>query len=116
MIKHQESERFEHSLENSFYQLADRLTSSLNPDEYLTINLDSERSQFTRFNHAKVRQTGVVADGNITISLIFNQREAFAEFPFTGDRAVDEQIAIDSLSYLRDEVAQIPENPYVVLP
>ena len=120
MIKHQESEHIEHSLENSlensFYQLADRLTSSLNPDEYLTINLDSERSQFTRFNHAKVRQTGVVADGNITISLIFNQREAFAEFPFTGDRAVDEQIAINSLAYLRDEVAQIPENPYVVLP
>lgn len=112
MIRHHEEQELEHS----FYVLADLLTSSIAPDEYLTINLDSERSQFIRFNHAKVRQTGVVADGNITITLIFNQREAYAEFPFTGDRVVDGKLAIDNLNYLRQEVAQIPENPYLVIP
>ena len=112
MIRHLE----EQNLEYAFYQLADRLIDCLHNDEHLTINLDSERSQFTRFNHAKVRQSGVVADGNVTISLIFNQREAYAEFPFTGNLSTDIAIAITSLDYLRQEVAQIPENPYLVLP
>ncbi len=106
----------EQALEHSFYQLADRLIESLRHDEHLTINLSGERSQFTRFNHAKVRQSGLVEDGNVTISLISNQREAYAEFPFTGDREVDITCAIAHLDYLRQEVTQIPENPYLVIP
>ena len=111
---HRHSE--EQNLEQGFYQLADRLINHLHQDEHLTIKLESERSQFTRFNHAKVRQSGVVADGNVTISLIFNQREAYAEFPFTSDLEIDWNYAIASLDYLRNEVAQIPENPYLVIP
>ena len=112
MTRHPE----EQGLEHSFYQLADRLIETLHHSEHLTINLSSEHSQFTRFNHAKVRQSGLVEDGNVTISLISNQREAHAEFPFTGDREVDITCAIANLDYLRQEVAQIPENPYLVIP
>ncbi|OIP75553.1 MAG: Zn-dependent protease [Oscillatoriales cyanobacterium CG2_30_44_21] len=104
------------NLEQTFYQLADRLVDSLVSGEYLTISLDSEQSQFTRFNKAKVRQSGVVADGNVRISLIHNQREAYAEFPFTGYLATDLDYGLSSLNYLRQEVAQLPENPYCVLP
>ncbi len=111
MVKHMQEQ-----LEQAFYQLADRLIDSLCNGEHLTINLESERSQFTRFNNAKVRQSGVVADGNVTISLIYNQREAYAKFPFTGDREIDHNYAIVNLDYLRQEVAQIPENPYLVIP
>lgn len=106
----------EQTLEQAFYQLTDHLINSLHNGEHLTINLSSERSQFTRFNHAKVRQSGVVADGNVNISLIHNQREAYAKFPFTGDRELDIVYAQESLNYLRQEVAQIPENPYLVIP
>ena len=104
------------NLEKTFYQLADRLIDSLVSDEYLTISLDAEHSQFTRFNNAKVRQSGVVTDGNVRISLISNQREAYAEFPFTGYIGVDQDYGLASLDYLRQEVAQLPENPYCVLP
>ncbi len=106
----------EQTLERAFYQLADYLIDSLHYGEYLTISLASERSQFTRFNHAKVRQSGLVADGNVTISLIYNQREAYAEFPFTSDRSIDIAYATASLNYLRQEVVQLPENPYLVIP
>ena len=106
----------EQGLEYAFYRLTDHLIDSLHKDEHLTINLESERSQFTRFNNAKVRQSGVVADGNVTISLIYNQREAHAKFPFTGDLETDQACAIANLNYLRQEVAQIPENPYLVIP
>ncbi len=104
------------ALEHVFYQLADRLIDRLERGEHLTISLESERSQFTRFNHAKVRQSGVVADGNITISLIYNQRESYAKFPFTGNLQIDEACAIANLDYLRQEIRQIPENPYLVIP
>lgn len=103
-------------IEAGFNKLADYLVGSLSKDEHLTISLNSERSQFTRFNHAKVRQTGAVADGTMSLNLIFNQREATAAFPFTGDWTVDSTRALDNLSYLRHEVAQLPENPYAVLP
>ena len=116
MDRYLEEQTLGYVLEQAFYELSDRLIDSLHNGEYLTINLDSERSQFTRFNNAKVRQSGLVADGNVTISLIFNQREAYAEFPFTGDREIDIACAIANLAYLRQEVAQIPENPYLVLP
>lgn len=106
----------EQNLEHAFYQLADHLIDSLQIGEHLTINLDSERSQFTRFNNAKVRQSGVVADGNMTISLVADQCEAHAEFPFTGDFDIDQARAIANLEHLRKEVSQIPENPYVVIP
>lgn len=116
MSLHLEEPNLGGGLEEAFYELADRLIDSLVQGEHLTINLDSERSQFTRFNNAKVRQSGVVADGNVTISLISNQREAFAEFPFTGDCQIDITYALENLDYLRQEVAQIPENPYLVIP
>jgi predicted Zn-dependent protease len=103
-------------IEAGFNKLADYLVGSLSKDEHLTISLNSERSQFTRFNHARVRQTGAVADGTMSLNLICNQREASAAFPFTGDWTVDSTRALDNLSYLRQEVAQIPENPYAVLP
>jgi predicted Zn-dependent protease len=103
-------------IEAGFNKLADYLVGCLHRDEHLTISLNCERSQFTRFNHAKVRQTGLVADGMASLSLICDQREANAAFPFTGDWTVDSTRALDNLDYLRQEVAQLPENPYVVLP
>ncbi len=112
MIRHSE----EQNLEQEFYQITDYLVDRLHSGEHLTINLASERSQFTRFNHAKVRQSGMVADGDITLTLISNQREAYAKFPFTGDRDLDSANASQSLDYLRQEVHQLPENPYIVIP
>jgi predicted Zn-dependent protease len=103
-------------IEAGFNKLADYLVGCLHRDEHLNLSLNCERSQFTRFNHAKVRQTGLVADGSASLNLICDRREANATFPFTGDWTVDSTRALDNLDYLRQEVAQLPENPYVVLP
>jgi predicted Zn-dependent protease len=103
-------------LEQTFNQVVDALLNDLSQDEQMTISLQSERSQFTRFNRARVRQSGLVADGELSVNLICDRREAYAEFPFTGDPEVDIPVALQNLDYLRKEVAQLPENPYTIAP
>ncbi|MEL4894621.1 TldD/PmbA family protein [Crocosphaera sp. Alani8] len=109
------NQKLEH-LESSFQQLCHILLDKLQGDEYLTIELNGEQTQFIRFNGARVRQTGIVKDGSIKLTLIANQRTAFATFPFTGDEGVDNLIAVDNLNYLRQELTQLLEDPYIILP
>lgn len=102
--------------ENTFNQLTDRLLDLLQDREQVSISLNCERSQFTRFNNGKVRQSGFVRDGSVTISLIDDRREAYSTFPFTGNLEIDLDIALENLEYLRSQVRELPINPYVVLP
>ncbi len=108
-------ERLE-KLESTFNKLGEFLINKLGNGEYLSIELSSEKTQFVRFNRAKVRQTGLVADGNVKLSLIAHQRTAFITFPFTGDLNIDQENALESLEYLRKEISQLPEDPYIILP
>ncbi len=103
-------------LERSFDQLVDAIANELKPDEQFTLSLNSEQSQFTRFNHAKVRQTGSVNDGTLSLTLMQEQRSSDHQFPFTGDLEVDRPRATIALEALRREVSQLPANPYLVLP
>jgi predicted Zn-dependent protease len=103
-------------LESSFAQLSDQLMAALKSGESLTLELAGEQSQFIRFNAAKVRQTGTVTDATLTLRLIHNQRTAYFAVPFTGDLSVDLATGLSALSSLRQEVAQLPEDPYIILP
>jgi len=104
------------ALETSFNQLIETLIIKKTPTEEFTVKLSSERSQFTRFNHAKVRQTGHVADGWIELTLMENQRSSFRQFPFIGNWEIDWQIAYKALQELREELRWLPIDPYLVLP
>ncbi len=103
-------------LESSFDQLVEAIRNALKPDEHFTLSLTSEQSQFTRFNHAKVRQTGSVNDSMLFLTLMRDQHNSSHSFPFTGDVEVDQLRAKAALDALREEVSQIPINPYLVLP
>ncbi|WP_392533253.1 TldD/PmbA family protein [Nostoc sp. C117] len=104
------------ALEVSFNQLIETLLIKKVDNEQFTVKLSSERSQFTRFNHAKVRQTGCVADGWIELTLMKDQRSSFRLFPFTGNWEVDWQLSYIALQELRDELILLPIDPYLVLP
>ncbi|NDJ17962.1 TldD/PmbA family protein [Myxacorys almedinensis] len=104
------------ALEQSFNTVVEQLRSGLNPGEHFTLTLTSEQSQFTRFNHARVRQTGTVCDGILRLKLMHDQRSSYQDFPFTGEVDIDRQEAQQVLYALRQEVAQLPENPYLILP
>ncbi|MGK7940200.1 MAG: TldD/PmbA family protein [Crocosphaera sp.] len=109
------TEKLEH-LESSFQQLCEQLLQTLKSEEYLIIELNGEQTQFVRFNGAKVRQTGMVKDGTIKLTLIANNKTAFSVFSFTGDGETDQTLGQENLEYLRQELTQIPEDPYIVLP
>ncbi len=104
------------TLENSFNQLIETLLIQKTATEQFTLRLSSEHSQFTRFNHGKVRQTGVVADGSIELTLMENQRRSFRCFPLTGNREIDSLAAYTALLELREELKVLPPDPYLVLP
>ncbi|WP_392479620.1 TldD/PmbA family protein [Nostoc sp. C110] len=104
------------ALEVSFNRLVETLLIKKAENEQFTVKLSSERSQFTRFNHAKVRQTGCVADGWIELTLMAEQRSSVRQFPFTGNWELDWQLAYSALQELRDELILLPIDPYLVLP
>ncbi|MCF4966001.1 TldD/PmbA family protein [Nostoc sp. CMAA1605] len=103
-------------LEASFNQILETLLVKKAENEEFTIKLNCERSQFTRLNHAKVRQTGYVADGWVELTLMTNKRSSFRQFPFTGNGEIDWQVAYHALLELRDELPVLPVDPYLVLP
>jgi predicted Zn-dependent protease len=104
------------TLETTFNQLQATLLQKKTATEEFTLRLTSEQSQFTRFNHAQVRQTGLVADGSLELTLMENQRSSFRTFPFTGNWDIDWQNTYTALLELRQELTHLPLDPYLVLP
>jgi predicted Zn-dependent protease len=103
-------------LEASFDRLVAVFTENRHPEEEFTLRLRGEASQFTRFNRAKVRQTGMVRDGSIQLTLMRGQRSGYIEFPLTGDLTLDLPQAQASWELLRAEVPELPIDPHLVLP
>lgn len=85
-------------------------------DEQFTLSLTAERSQFCRFNQAKVRQLGQVLDASLTLTWILGDRSSYCEFPLSGDWDSDRILILSSVTDLRSELQQIPDNPYLVRP
>ncbi|MBF2098122.1 MAG: TldD/PmbA family protein [Gloeomargaritaceae cyanobacterium C42_A2020_066] len=103
-------------LEQGFNRLAAEVCLQAQADEWLTLEVDAERSQFIRFNQARVRQTGWVADGEIRLTLIWQDRCAYRSLPFTGHGASDCASVQAALTSLRQEVRELPPDPHVVRP
>ena len=104
------------TLETTFNQLIETLLTKKAENEHFTVRLSSESSQFTRFNSAKVRQTGCVNDGSIQLTLMANQRSSYRQFPFTENWDIDWELAYTALQELRDELPLLPIDPYLVIP
>ena len=103
-------------LEQTFSRLAEALLADLKADEQLKLTLQAEQSQFVRFNAAKVRQTGCITDGSIALTLMQNQRNAYRSLPCTGNWDSDWPQAKAALAELRQELPDLPLDPYLVLP
>lgn len=103
-------------LETEFAALTEAIADQLLPEEQFTLGLNAEQSQFVRFNHARVRQTGGIVDCQVGLTLMANQRTASWRFPLTGHWDTDWAIAADALADLRADLPHLPLDPYQVLP
>ncbi len=102
--------------EKTFRQLVEAVRSQLKENQHFTLSLSGEESQFTRFNHAKVRQAGQVRDGRIALSVMTCDRTTSITLPFTGDFTTDWSLTQTALSQLQQDLLDLPTDPYVVLP
>ncbi len=111
-----ETTQFASQFEQTFSMLFQHVLEQVQTDEVVTLSLTAELSQFTRFNQAKVRQTGVVRDGDLTLTLMKGDRTAFYELSVTGDPESDRTTAQAALDILRQDIVHLPDDPYQVIP
>jgi predicted Zn-dependent protease len=103
-------------MEKIFNQLSESLFSELNSGENLILSFDGEKSQFIRFNHAKVRQTGLVDDADLGLKFILNNRSVHGGFTVSGNFDIDVARGQSEIVRMRLEAQEIPEDPFVVFP
>ena len=100
-------------MKEQFLALAERLAASLRGDEVLLCNLSAERSDFVRFNQARVRQAGSVQQGYLTLHLVRGRRHASATLSL-GEEAGDLTAAKAALASLRESLAGLPQDPWLL--
>ena len=101
-------------MQSYFYALADFVTTQLHANETALAYLSAEESNFVRFNKNAVRQAGSVKQLILTLSLIKNQRRAESRISLAGVRENDEALVKLTLDTLRRDVADLPEDPYLL--
>ena len=97
-----------------FFDLAQGLGGELRKGETLLSYFSGERSDFVRFNRARVRQAGTVEQRYLGIRLIGDSRQASARIALTG-AADDVDDAREMLRSLRQTLTQLPEDPWLLI-
>ena len=95
--------------------VADAVFGALDGAEEATLSFEGEATDFTRFNHARVRQSGHAMQGTFTLRLVDGQRQAGASFGAGEDAAVDAARALALLADLQILLPAMPEDPHLAL-
>ena len=85
-------------MEQLFYTIAAKLIYSLGNGEHLRVNIKGEQSQFIRFSQSKVRQSGMVDDASLILTLIKDGRNCSGSFTLCGSADKDEKSAMAELN------------------
>jgi len=101
-------------MEQYFYELADHLNQKRQGDEVLLANFDGEQSDFVRLSRSSVRQAGSVTQWYFSLELIDGPRHVRGTTTVTGQADADRTRAEQLLAQLRDALAPLPEDPYLL--
>ncbi len=101
--------------EQHFEALAEDLRRHLAEGEDFTLWYSAEDSEFIRFNRARVRQTGQVRQASALLRLIRDERQASLDLTLSGAPEEDRQRLAEGLRQLRQSLAWIPADPYLLL-
>ena len=101
--------------EQYFDNLITTATAGLVGDEILLASAHSERTDFARFNDARVRQAGSVDQTTIDLDLVEGKRHTQASLQLSGDVTDDNHRVSSALARLREQRAVVPDDPYLVI-
>ena len=96
--------------------ICSQVYSTLQEGEDLTIYMEGENSQYFRFNDSKIRQTGIIEDYNVTLSLYHGKKSLQATTTISSDIDYSVKNLISEINGLRDPLSLIPENNFTAFP
>lgn len=99
-----------------FNELSDYVQSLAADGEVLTSGFSAESSEFVRFNRSAIRQATSVEQARWTLSLIQGERRLDAAITLSGQPEEDRRALKGMLGGLRDDIADVPEDPYLIYP
>ena len=94
----------------------DQVYISLKEGEQLTIYMEGENSQYFRFNDSKIRQTGIIEDYKVTLSLFHGKKSLQATTTISSDINYSVKNLISEINGLREPLSLIPENSFTEFP
>jgi predicted Zn-dependent protease len=97
-----------------FYKLADHTVALAGNGEFIYLNFSGEQSDFVRFNHAKIRQNGNVAQYYLSISLIYEQKQTSSFLTLTLNQEQDIKNIDETVKKLRDTIKEVDKDPYLL--
>ena len=97
-----------------FKKISDVLFNNLEQSEILILNFDAETTDFVRFNHAKIRQAGTVEQITLTLNLIVKRKTLTSIIRLSADYKKDQLLLHRTLLYLRREIPELSNDPYLI--
>ena len=96
--------------------ICSQVYSTIKEGEDLTIYMEGENSQYFRFNDSKIRQTGIIEDYNVTLSLYHGKKSLQATTTVSSDIDYSVKNLISEIDGLREPLSLIPENNFTAFP
>ena len=96
--------------------ICSQVYDTLKEGEDLTIYMEGENSQYFRFNDSKIRQTGIIEDYNVTLSLYHGKKSLQATTTVSSDIDYSVKNLISEIDGLREPLSLIPENNFTAFP
>ena len=101
-------------MKSYFKKVSEYLFNNLESNEILILNFDAEQTDFVRFNHAKIRQAGNVDQATLTLSLVYKRKSLNSVIRLSLDYQKDSVLLLRTLYYLRREIPELPQDPYLM--
>jgi predicted Zn-dependent protease len=102
--------------QNFFEKFSEIIFSSLTSDEEMSINLSAEKTMFSRFSKAHLRQITEVNQGYVNLNFIKNNKTMTLYLKYTGDEAVDVLNTLNKIKEARGFLNVMQDDPYLVRP
>ena len=101
-------------MKSYFFAIADYVQTLLVAGEVSLANLSAEDSNFVRFNKSAIRQAGSIKQIGLAISLIANRKRSESRLTLSGAPNDDRALVRSAVEALRLDLADLPEDPYLL--